>query len=52
MAPRFLGIALGLVFLTSPQAARGDVTLPKIFGSNMVLQQEQPIKIWGGGYGW
>ncbi|MDB4640422.1 sialate O-acetylesterase [Pirellulaceae bacterium] len=47
MAPRFLGIALGLVFLTSPQAARGDVTLPKIFGSNMVLQQEQPIKIWG-----
>ena len=24
-----------------------DVTLPKILGSNMVLQQDQPIKLWG-----
>ena len=27
--------------------AQADVTLPKIFSSNMVLQQQQPIKVWG-----
>lgn len=26
---------------------RADVTLPKIFGSHMVLQQGQPIRVWG-----
>ena len=27
--------------------ARADVTLPKIFSDNMVLQQELPIAVWG-----
>lgn len=26
---------------------RGDVTLPRIFGNDMVLQREMPVKIWG-----
>jgi sialate O-acetylesterase len=37
-------VALALTFATAAQA---DVKLPKIFSSNMVLQQKQPIKIWG-----
>ena len=38
-----------LVFLslTIASSATADVTLPKIFSSNMVLQQGQPIKVWG-----
>lgn len=28
-------------------AARADVTLPKIFGDHMVLQRDQPDKVWG-----
>ncbi|MBT4865734.1 MAG: sialate O-acetylesterase [Planctomycetaceae bacterium] len=35
------------VSLSCVAAAQADVTLPKIFGSNMVLQQGQPIKVWG-----
>ena len=31
----------------SAAITRADVTLPKIFSSNMVLQQDQPIKVWG-----
>jgi sialate O-acetylesterase len=29
--------------------ANADVTLPKIFGTNMVLQRDKPITIWGWG---
>jgi sialate O-acetylesterase len=32
---------------TAPPPARGDVTLPAIFGSHMVLQQKQPDRVWG-----
>jgi sialate O-acetylesterase len=43
------GLTLTLIalagLLTSP--ARAEVRLPKIFGSHMVLQQEQPLTIWG-----
>jgi len=28
-------------------SARADVRLPKIFSSHMVLQQEQPVTVWG-----
>ncbi len=31
--------------LSTPAAA--DVTLPSIFGDNMVLQQDMPLKVWG-----
>ena len=36
-----------LACLNSPRGARGDVTLPHIFGSNMVLQREKPLFVWG-----
>ena len=39
--------ALAAVSLSLTAAAQADVTLPKIFGSNMVLQQGRPIKVWG-----
>src|SRR5260370_39592042 len=27
--------------------ARGEVRLPKVFGSHLVLQQEKPLVVWG-----
>jgi len=39
-------LALGL-FLSISANALAKVKLPQIFGSNMVLQRDQPIKIWG-----
>ncbi|HEY0257954.1 MAG TPA: sialate O-acetylesterase [Candidatus Methylacidiphilales bacterium] len=38
-------LSLTVIELLSPALA--DVRLPKIFGSNMVLQQEKPIVVWG-----
>ncbi len=43
---------LFLVFLVATvigcaPSARGDTRLPKVFGSNMVLQQQKPVVIWG-----
>lgn len=37
-----LAATVGLV-----QAARAEVRLPKVFGDHMVLQQKQPVAIWG-----
>lgn len=39
-------LTLGL-FLSIAANALAKVKLPQIFGSNMVLQRDQPIKIWG-----
>jgi sialate O-acetylesterase len=39
--------ALVLVSTSFAAPVQADVTLPKIFGSNMVLQQGQPIRVWG-----
>jgi sialate O-acetylesterase len=44
------GIAPLVIFFTTLltiETARGDVRLPAIFGDHMVLQQKQPIRIWG-----
>ena len=35
------------VFILVTLKTSGQIELPKFFGSNMVLQREQPIKIWG-----
>ncbi|HEX5790071.1 MAG TPA: sialate O-acetylesterase [Luteolibacter sp.] len=40
----FLAIALAL---TSLSTVRADVVLSKLFSDHMVLQQNQPIRIWG-----
>ena len=36
-----------LISITVTRFAAADVTLPKIFSSHMVLQQDKPIIIWG-----
>ncbi len=38
-------LALVLAFVAT--SARADVRVPSIFGDHMVLQQQQPIRIWG-----
>ena len=42
---------LGFIFLTSALAstipAKADVRLPKIFSDNMMLQRDQPVRVWG-----
>lgn len=40
-------IAALLVLLISVNAVFATVTLPKIFGDNMVLQRHKPVNIWG-----
>lgn len=35
------------VFLVSTFIAKANVKLPKVFSSNMVLQRDMPVKIWG-----
>jgi sialate O-acetylesterase len=41
----FLRVSLGLLSLLA--VARGDVTLPEVLGSQMVLQSGEPVKFWG-----
>lgn len=36
-----------VVFLSATPALRAEVRLANIFGDNMVLQQEKPIRVWG-----
>jgi len=38
---------LALVFLGNVISTRADVRLPAILGSNMVVQQDQPLQFWG-----
>ena len=38
---------LALVLVLFATSARADVRVPSIFGDHMVLQQEQPVRIWG-----
>ncbi len=42
-----LVFAIVLIGSTILPQARAEVRLPKVFGSHMVLQQEQPIVVWG-----
>src|SRR5271156_5452453 len=43
------GLAAAFLALLSiqPQGARGDVKVPAIFGSHMVLQRDQKDRVWG-----
>ena len=36
-----------LIIISSSLLAVSNITLPKIFGSNMVLQRNKPINVWG-----
>ncbi len=42
----YLGLLCGFLSLLA-QSALADVRLPRIFSDGMVLQREQPIRIWG-----
>jgi sialate O-acetylesterase len=43
-----LGLSLSLTMIaTADRPARGDVSLPSIFGSHMVLQRDQKDRVWG-----
>jgi sialate O-acetylesterase len=42
------GLALAAIALVAPdRPARGDVKLPSLFGSHMVLQRDQKDRVWG-----
>ena len=40
-------IAIALIFGLHPLPLRANVRLPKIFASDMVLQREMPLSVWG-----
>lgn len=41
-------LSLVLLFSTAAvQWAHADIRMPKLFGDNMVLQRERPIRVWG-----
>lgn len=42
-----LASAVAILFVFAATAVQADVKLPAIFGSHMVLQQNQPINVWG-----
>jgi sialate O-acetylesterase len=42
-----LGLSLAAAILSLVFSARADLKLPAIFGDNMVLQQQQPVPVWG-----
>lgn len=40
-------LALALLVAAAASACRGDVRLPRIFTADMMLQRDQPIRVWG-----
>jgi sialate O-acetylesterase len=47
MARRLFTLGIALVVALPAASARGDVSLPAIFGSHMVLQRDQKDRVWG-----
>lgn len=45
--PRLCLLGVILSVCLAPSTARSDVTLPSIFGDNMVLQRDREIPVWG-----
>ena len=45
--PRPPIVLAAVVLLAAPLRLRGDVSLPRIFGDNMVLQRDSPVPVWG-----
>lgn len=44
---RTIAIVAGICGLAAAQPASADVTLPNVFGNHMVLQRDQPNRVWG-----
>ncbi len=47
MRPQICRFVLTALLITIPATAIAEVTLPRIFGSNMVLQRDQSVHVWG-----
>ena len=47
MKQRILPWLAAAAALAAALPARADVSLPKVFGSHMVLQRDRPIPVWG-----
>ena len=47
LGPRHLALLSAIFMATAAPAARGDVKVPAIFGSHMVLQRDQKDRVWG-----
>ena len=43
----FCGAVLALLVFSFAAPVNGDVKLPSVFGSNMVLQSDVPVPVWG-----
>ena len=41
-----IGLAIAWLYVACPMAG-ADVTLPRVFGSHMVLQQQMALPVWG-----
>lgn len=44
---RALAVLVGIASIFCAAATQADVRLPKVFGDHMVIQQGQPIVVWG-----
>lgn len=44
---RTIAIVAGICGLATTEPASADVTLPNVFSSHMVLQRDQPNRVWG-----
>jgi sialate O-acetylesterase len=40
-------VVAGLLAVVMASAARAEVTVSKVFGNGMVIQQDKPIRVWG-----
>lgn len=47
MKKQIYGIFLFILFAVTPFLAFSQITLPKVLGDNMVLQQGKKVNIWG-----
>ena len=47
MKMKYTVSAVAVLIAAGTQNAQADVTLPTMFGDNMVLQQNAPIRLWG-----
>ena len=44
---RWIPVVAIVITLSSALVVSADVRLPNIFGDNMVLQRDKPIRVWG-----
>lgn len=45
--PKLFVSGIAFVFFTTSYSVHAEIKLPKVFSSNMVIQRDAPVKIWG-----